>query len=236
MLARAGYKIELLQPLAMEDEFLVLQTKVKAYTMTSIERQYALYQAVRYVLTARITGDFVECGVWKGGSSMLMACTLLEHGVSDREFYLYDTFAGMSEPTEKDVNVKGTVAKAKWAALSSGNINTWDYASLSEVRQNVFSTGYPANNIHFIEGKVEDTIPRTIPDKIALLRLDTDWYESTLHELEYLFPRLVPGGVLIIDDYGHWQGARQAVDEYFKKNNVRMLLNRIDYTGRIGVK
>jgi O-methyltransferase len=85
-------------------------------------------------------------------------------------------------------------------------------------------------------GKVEDTFPKDTPDKIAILRLDTDWYESTRHELIHLYPKLSIGGVLIIDDYGHWEGARKAVDEYINDNTLRILLNRIDYTGRIAVK
>ncbi len=87
-----------------------------------------------------------------------------------------------------------------------------------------------------IKGKVEETIPHDIPEKISILRLDTDWYESTYHELVHLYPRLVKGGVLIIDDYGHWQGARKAVDQYFQENNIPVLLNWIDYTGRVAVK
>jgi hypothetical protein len=90
--------------------------------------------------------------------------------------------------------------------------------------------------MHFVKGKVEDTIPASTPDRIAILRLDTDWYASTRHELEHLYPLLAPGGVLIIDDYGHWEGCRQAVDEYFASRNLQVLLNRVDYTGRIAVK
>ncbi len=100
----------------------------------------------------------------------------------------------------------------------------------------MLSTGYPKEKIHLIKGKVEDTIPENIPKEIALLRLDTDWYESTKHELIHLFPLLKPNGILIIDDYGHWEGARKAVDEYISDNNIHILLNRIDYSGRISVK
>ena len=82
---------------------------------------------------------------------------------------------------------------------------------------------------------MEDTIPKKAPQMISLLRLDTDWYESTRHELIHLFPRIAPFGVIIIDDYGHWQGVREAVDEYIRENNIKILLNRVDYTGRIGV-
>ena len=103
--------------------------------------------------------------------------------------------------------------------------------------KNLYATGYPKNNFVFIQGPVETTIPApSTPKKIALLRLDTDWYQSTYHELTYLYPRLVKGGVIIIDDYGHWPGARKACDKYFKVNNINILLNRIDYTGRIGIK
>jgi hypothetical protein len=104
------------------------------------------------------------------------------------------------------------------------------------VRNNVCGTGYPREKLHFVVGKVEDTIPATMPRKIALLRLDTDWYDSTKHELSHLFPLLRPQGVLIVDDYGHWQGARKAVDEYFAAHQTGILLHRIDYTGRIAVK
>jgi O-methyltransferase len=100
----------------------------------------------------------------------------------------------------------------------------------------MLSTGYPEENLIFVKGKVENTIPGVTPDRICLLRLDTDWYESTYHELNYLFPRLSVNGVIIIDDYGHWQGAREAVDKYFQAKNVKILLNRIDYSGRVGIK
>ena len=105
-----------------------------------------------------------------------------------------------------------------------------------EVKENVFSTGYPKGKIHFIEGKVEDTIPTNIPNEIALLRLDTGWYESYKHVMAHLFPLLRQDGVIIIDDYGQWEGARRAIDEYISDNNIRILLNRIDVTGRIAIK
>ena len=94
----------------------------------------------------------------------------------------------------------------------------------------------PTPGVEFVQGRVENTLPAAAPPEIAVLRLDTDWYESTRHELEHLYPRLVDGGVLIVDDYGYWQGARQAVDEYFGETGEAILLNRIDDTGRIAVK
>lgn len=204
--------------------------------MTSPERQLALYQAVQYIVHNNIPGDFVECGIWRGGSSMLMAHTLLKLHSTERKLYLYDTFAGMSEPTEEDVNFRGDLSIDKWKKMQKDHGNDWDYSSLEEVQRNMSSVEYPPDNVIFVKGKVEDTIPSQCPNKIALLRLDTDWYDSTKHELQELYPRLQIGGILIIDDYGHWRGARKAVDEYFKENGVTMFLNRIDYTGRLGVK
>lgn len=221
----------------MEKEFRDIYPKAQPHTMTSLSRMYALYKATRYVIDNNIPGDIVECGVWQGGSMMVSAFSLLDQKNTTKKLYLYDTFEGMSKPTEKDEPLTSTRdTLTKWNELQSDGFNKWDYSPLEEVQKNVFSTQYPKENILFIKGKVEDTIPKTIPEKISILRLDTDWYESTYHELVHLFPRLAVGGVLIIDDYGHWKGAHDAVDQYFKENNIPMLLNRIDYTGRIGVK
>ena len=202
---------------------------VEPYTMTSTERIHALIHAVRHVVRSRIPGDMVECGVWKGGSVMAMALTLLQLGERDRSLYLFDTFSGMTPPTDRDVDFEGQQARVILDEVRCE-------ASQQEVENAVFSTGYDREKIHFVRGRVEETIPAHAPELIALLRLDTDWYESTQHELLHLFPRLARGGVIIIDDYGHWRGARQAVDEYIAQNQIPLLLNRIDYTGRIGVK
>ena len=244
ILAKSGYKIiksgqqvyGQVIPQELEPEFVALYEKCRPYTMTTLERMYAAYKAAVYVVQHRIPGSIVECGVWKGGSSMIMALTLIQYGAHDREIYLFDTFEGMPEPGNEDQDIKGVSAYGKWHKSQTNEVNTWCYSPLEEVQQNLFATDYPKDKIHFVKGKVEDTIPNTIPSAIALLRLDTDWYDSTYHELKYLYPLLSQRGVLIIDDYGHWQGARQATDQYFSENNVSMLLNRIDYTGRIGIK
>lgn len=210
---------------------------VQPYTMTSPERLYALIQAVRYVNGASVKGTFVECGVWRGGSMMAAALTLIEGGDVSRDLHMFDTFEGMAPPTDRDVSVDGQSASALLSSHEKMEIDSvWCYATLDHVRNAMSMTGYGVDRIHYAKGKVEETIPQHAPADIALLRLDTDWYESTRHELEHLFPRLVKGGVLIIDDYGHWQGAREAVDEYLEKNGIKLLLNRIDYTGRIAVK
>lgn len=214
-------------------EFLSLYDRCAPFTMTSIERMYALYEALRYVSAAEVSGDVVECGVWRGGSSMLAALTLAQLG-SSRRLWLYDTFEGMPPPGVHDVQYSGERAEESLdpSQRVAGASNDWAWATIDDVRANMASTGHA--DVQLVAGKVEESIPSRAPDAIALLRLDTDWYESTRHELEHLYPRLATGGVLIIDDYGHWQGARRAVDEYFRERPI--LLNRIDYTGRIAVK
>ena len=209
---------------------------VSPFTMQSHERILCLRDSVRHIVRANIPGDFVECGVWKGGSIMVIAQTLMELGVTDRNIHLFDTFEGMSEPTAVDRSLDGNIA-ADLLAKSDRNLSwAWAYGALEEVRKNVLMTGYPAERIVFVKGKVEDTLPASAPTQIALLRLDTDWYESTYKELLHLYPRLSTGGILIIDDYGHWEGARKAVDTYFREQQLNPLLHRIDYTGRICVK
>lgn len=207
----------------------------RPYTMTSIERMAALINAVTYVSRNQIPGDIAECGVWRGGSMMTVALTLLSLGDTSRNLYLYDTYEGMSDPTSNDKSLDGAEAKELLTRSQKGT-GIWCYASLDDVRNNIHSTGYPKEKIHLIKGKVEETIPNTLPKNLALLRLDTDWYESTLHELKHLYPLLNSKGVLVIDDYGHWQGARKAVDEYFQAKGQSIYLHRIDYTGRILVK
>lgn len=112
----------------------------------------------------------------------------------------------------------------------------WAYASLEDVQANMKSTGYPMNKVHFIKGLVENTIPKFDITQLSLLRLDTDWYESTAVEMRHLYSRLVSAGVLILDDYGHFNGAKKAVDDYFAEQRIHVLLNRIDYAGRLIIK
>ena len=210
---------------------------VRAYTMTSPERLYALIQAVRHVAAAAVPGGIVECGVWRGGSMMAAARTLIECRDASRDLYLFDTYEGMSLPTTRDVALDGQSAAVLLGEQDrSDPASAWCHAALEDVRSAMATTGYEPGRVHFVKGKVEETIPRSAPQRIAVLRLDTDWYESTRHELVHLYPRLSPGGVLIIDDYGHWDGCRQAVDEYFASRNIHLLLHRVDYTGRVAIK
>jgi hypothetical protein len=211
---------------------------VGMFTMSSIERRLNVVDSLKYVLRHDLAGDIVECGVWRGGMMMLAMKFLLQSGASNRTFWLYDTFEGMPDPTDVDVDVDGKPATDRLALDESlkDQSHVWAIAGIEEVRMNLETTGYPISNIKLIKGRVEETIPATLPKKIAILRLDTDWYESTKHELEHFYDRVVPGGVVIIDDYGYWSGARKAVDEFLEKRGERILLHRIDHTGRSFVK
>jgi hypothetical protein len=202
--------------------------------MTTWNKLYGLVLATRYVAANDVPGAIVECGVWRGGSMQAAALTLLEQGRRDRDLHLFDTFEGMPPPTAEDRRHDGASA----AELLQGADDTepvWARASLDDVRAGMAETGYPEERIHYHVGLVEDTIPEQAPEQIAILRLDTDWYSSTKHELEHLFTRLSPGGVLILDDYGHWDGARKATDEFLADLAEPLLLLPLS-AGRIAVR
>jgi len=203
---------------------------------SSDERLYATIMACRHAIARQIDGDFVECGVWRGGNSVI-AAGVFNASKADRSVWLFDTFAGMTSPTEFDVNYRGDVAAGKFKASQRAGYNNWCYAPLEEVTGNFKNVGLLSNRIRFVKGDVAQTLldSGNLPTAISVLRLDTDWYESTKAELEVLYPRLSNGGILIIDDYGHWGGARKAVDEYFAKR-TRPFLQYIDHTARIAVK
>jgi O-methyltransferase len=206
--------------------------RCRPFTMTSKDTMYSLYTAVRYVCARKLPGAFVECGVWKGGSALLAGLTMRDAGYFDREFYLYDTFEGMTQPSDEDIDISGHAAKAYIEQF--GDDGKWCYEGIDAVKQTFEQNGF-GTGVHYIKGDVLETLRRVKPEAISILRLDTDWYESTKFCLEALYDRIVPGGVLIIDDYGHWNGARKAVDEFF---NTRppIYLHRVNYAVRLGIK
>lgn len=215
-----------------DQTFMSLFEQVKPYTMTSVEALFALYSGVNHVLDRNIPGDFVECGVWRGGSSLLVALILKQRGISNRKVVLYDTFAGMPAPTEFDVDKYGHTGFQMMEEYADEV--GWCYASLDDV-SSVFKEQEFQFPVQFIQGDVMVTLPEQQPSSIALLRLDTDWYESTALEYELLYPRLSMGGVLIIDDYGVWAGSRKATDDYFAQI-PKPLIVRIDKEVRLAVK
>lgn len=219
-----------------------LVADAKPYSIISPERLIANMDAVAYVVELGIPGALVECGVWRGGSALVMVKALQRAGVDDRDVYLFDTFEGMNEPTDMDTSRFSEPATTTWQKAKASGATAYERYfqpakfSLDGVRSLLHATGYPSERIRCVPGLVEDTVPDRAPSEIAVLRLDTDWYESTKHELVHLYPRLASGGVLIIDDYGHWDGCRCAVDEYFSTLAPSIFLSRIDYTGRLGIK
>jgi O-methyltransferase len=221
--------------LPFDPETQVLWDRVSSRTMTSVERIDALRVSVEYIESNSIPGDIVECGVWRGGSMMAVALTLIRLG-GIRRLWLYDTFSGMTPPGSEDMDFHGRAAKDLLAEQDPDDSLVWGKSSLAQVQAALAETGYPREKIEFVPGPVEDTIPLQTPESIALLRLDTDWFGSTLHELVHLWPRLVEGGVLIIDDYGYWAGARKAVHQYFSEAGLRPFLHRVDETARLVLK
>jgi O-methyltransferase len=234
---RLSYLLGTPIPADLDDDVAAIVARVRRQTLTSAPRIAALCDAVDYVVDRGVEGDLVECGVWRGGSMMAAALALQARGDVGRDLYLFDTFTGMTEPGEADEPspYDGYSMHRRWRMLSRAG-KEWAGVPVEVVRDNLVTTGYPADRLKLVPGKVEETLPAAAPERIAILRLDTDWYESTKHELETLYPRLSEGGVLIIDDWGHYAGARRAVEEFFAEAGDRPLLTRIDYTGRIAVK
>jgi O-methyltransferase len=213
---------------------IILSIADKKYSLGSLENLSATSLACRHVVLNNIPGDFVECGVWRAGQSIVAAKTL-QFFHSDKRLWLYDTFEGMTAPSQYDVDYLGRVAENKEGSKCRTIQNDWVYADLEEAKRNINEFNVDAKLLSFIVGDLSKTLTEKdqIPEKISILRLDTDWYESTKKELEVLYPLLSPGGILIIDDYGHWGGSKKAVDEYF--NNSKLLIP-IDYTSRITIK
>lgn len=210
----------------------------ESLTMVGVDRLWAVIQSTKYILANHLEGDLVECGVWRGGCAIAMAMILKDFN-SNKKIWLFDTFAGMTKPSKFDIKFDGKETLKKFILSDRGDHNNWCYSSLDEVKKS-FEKFNLIKNINFIKGDVLETllIPQNLPDEIALLRLDTDWYESTKKELEILYPLLQYKGILMVDDYGHWEGARKAVDEYIRKikSGNKPMQWVIDYTGRGYIK
>jgi O-methyltransferase len=228
---------ELTYPADFSPDEIALYDAVAPHTLTSPERVAALAELVRYTVSSGIEGAFVECGVWRGGSMMAVARTLRALGVETADLYLFDTFGRVPAPSKRDVTFTGESAASfvsRCARAAGGS--PWTTASLQEVHNNLESTGYPMDRVQLVSGRVEETIPEQAPPTIALLRLDTDWYESTRHELVHLYDRVARGGGILVDDYGQFRGAREATDEFLSTLSYSPYLHRIDYTGRLFFK
>ena len=223
-------------PIDFSRKTIALCKKVKPFTMTSYERIAVLEMGIKYLVKQNVPGDMVECGVARGGSILVMAMTLVNMQAVDRRLWLYDTFEGMPEPTEYDLGRYGTNAIKKYHKHLEGNVSKWINHPIEEVKSVIAKSEYPASNIRFIKGKVEDTLQKETPEQIAMLRLDTDFYESTKVEMDILYPKVSPGGLILLDDYYKWQGSKKAVDEFIETNKICIFWSRIDSNSAIGVK
>jgi O-methyltransferase len=198
----------------VDDEARTIIGKVASRTMTDTVRLFGMIEALRYIVRVGVPGAIVECGVWRGGSMQAAALTLLESHDTERELHLFDTFEGMPPPSDVDVRLKDGQTAEEIMRTNDKDTAVWAVAELDDVQQGMVETGYPSEKVVYHQGRVEETIPDEAPDQIALLRLDTDWYESTRHELDHLYDRLSPGGILIIDDYRYWEGSYRATHEW----------------------
>ena len=190
----------------------------KKLSMVSVDRLMAVISSTKYIIENNIEGDFVECGVWRGGCALAMAMILNDYKVN-RKIYLYDTFEGMTSPGKEDLGFDGSQPLKIFKEYQKENHNEWCFASIEDV-QHQFKKLNLNSNVIFVKGDVVKTLSEkeNLPEKIALLRLDTDWYESTKMEMNVLYPKLIKNGVLLIDDYADWQGCKRAIDEYFNEN------------------
>ncbi len=203
-------------------------------TMIGQQRMFSNILIAKWITQNELDGDFVECGVWRGGSTLLVKMIFEEYG-NNSKVWLFDTFKGMTEPTDDDINFVGQPARHKYLKSRKSDYVNWVYASYQEVKENFIRSGVKIEDCEFVIGDVLKTI-KDYDDKIkkiSFLRLDTDWYESTKIELDYFYPKIVKDGFLVIDDYGHWGGSRKATDEYLSEKKIHKFKNMIDFSCRM---
>jgi O-methyltransferase len=215
--------------------------KILSHTMVGYERLITLYQQAVFCEHNDIAGSFVECGTWKGGAVGLMALANLKHGSKRRELHLFDSFEGVPEP---DAAVDGQSALEDARQVGGGTGGKLVPIPLSvgtlEANKELLeqTIGYDASRLRYHKGWFQDTLPAQADTvgNIAILRLDCDWYASTKICLDYLYDKVLPGGFVIIDDYGNYEGCRKAVDEFLQARGNKAYLNHIDATGRYLIK
>lgn len=209
--------------LVSQSEFALLYRAVRPFTMCGPARLQGLHRAVREVIVRQVPGSIVECGTARGGSAALMGLTLKQMGAR-RPLWVFDTFDGIPSPTPDDPD------------LEIGRLYTGQFrGDLEEVRE-LFGRLGILGDAHLVRGLFQETLPVTDVASIAVLHLDGDWYESVKVCLDHLYDRVSSGGIIQIDDYGHWEGARKATDEFLQRRGIRTPLGRLDYSGRQLVK
>ncbi|MFT3703615.1 MAG: TylF/MycF/NovP-related O-methyltransferase [Agriterribacter sp.] len=217
-----------------QDEALTLIRKCAPYSMGSLERMFALHHLVKYVEESKIAGDYVECGVWKGGNAALMAgCHLAYSSTIYRNVWMYDTYEGLPVPSDEDGIDADNYYKT---AVDNDNKQELCIADESFVNEVLDDLKFPVSNRVIVKGLFEKTLLLKKPEKIAFLRLDGDWYESTKVCMNELYDKVVDGGIIMIDDYGAWEGCKKAIDEFFVDKGIIPLLHHVDFTCRYYIK
>lgn len=233
---------KIMSQLPMElDEYeknLLCEVYLSGFTMEPLARLVNTALTVIHVIQKNTQGDYVECGVFKGGQGILAAGIFINRRQNDRKVFLFDTYSGAPKPGIYDSRISnGELARHKWAE-TNGN---WMNAGLREVKSNFAQLGVSMDNVRFVKGDVRETLyeKENIPGRISVLRLDTNQYDSVKVEMDRLYPILSKGGILVINDYGFWAGTKKAVDEYFMFNHDGLeapFFIAVDTAARFGVK
>jgi O-methyltransferase len=209
------------QPLDLERREDGRDWPVHAETMVGMRRLQQLQDAVETVLREQVPGDLIETGVWRGGASIFMRAILAAHGDTIRTVWVADSFQGLPTPDPA-------------AYPGDTGVDWWDDADLviplDQVKENFRRYGLLDEQVRFLPGWFRDTLPTAPIERLAVLRLDGDLYESTIVALESLYPKLTPGGFVIVDDYA-LPTCRQAVDDFRDARGIREPMEHVDWTG-----
>jgi len=206
-------------PHSFRKSFRMMQVvhKVKGYTAVFVPRLVALYKLSDEVNRLSLPGDFVECGVYNGGSAAIMA-SFCEKTEPKRNIWLFDSFEGLPKPTEAD-------------GYEAPPYEGWCHGDLEKVKRIFRKLSIPESRVHIVKGWFQDTFPTVEIPQIAILHIDADWYESVKLCLEKFYDCVQPGGYIVLDDYGDWQGCKIAADEFIKSRALDVKLIQVDYTG-----
>lgn len=217
-----NYTLVRKRPFNKEVRDLGLDWPADALTMIGMQRLVSLQQCVETALTDDVPGDLVECGVWRGGASILMRAVLAAYGDKKRTVWLCDSFEGVPPPDTTHYKADKGIKLHRAGALAIPE---------AQVRANFERYGLLDDQVRFVPGWFKDTLQDAPIDRIAVLRLDGDLYESTIQALDALYPRLSAGGFCIIDDYHAIDACRQAVADYRTQHGVTAEIEEIDGTG-----
>ena len=191
---------------------------VLPYSSLLPPRLAALHRLSREIDKRSVPGDVVECGVYNGGSAAVMA-SVCTRSPLNRRIWLFDSFEGLPRPTRNDGD-------------GAQDYTSWCHGDVAKVKTILQEFSIPESRLSIVKGWFQDTFPAVQIPAIALLHIDADWYESVKLCLEKFYDSVQPGGFIVIDDYGHWEGARKATDEFLRARAPEVKLTRVDYTGR----